>query len=310
MKLTDFQHALRPNFTASLAKGMADNNSSFHIVAPDDFGAQRLLEDLKKGIPDVHSVLINMHDFKSSLPGLTWEIARQLGFTDGNRSLADIKLHFEKNAPTQYCLIFYNFDSILNRIDIDKAYNNDFIGSLNNLRQMPNVRLVIASTLPGRKYWIHLNGEQQVTLSSFFDGLEEEKMPDCTTEEIRREIVRWLPDAPDAMTRDVQSHFAHNYKKLGDVLQFIVNNGLQQSPDWRAQYKRYHDREIDEATPGFSVRLVKLREWALRWYNLLGIALFIALIAFAIANWDKLQQIFGAVIGSATPTEQPHEQEK
>lgn len=310
MNLTDFQHALRLNFTATLAKGMADNNSSFHIVAHDYDGAQRLLEDLKKGIPDAHSVLINIHDFKSSLPGLTWEIARQLAFNDGNRSLADIKLHFEKNASTQYRLLFYNFDNILNRIDIDKAYNNDFIGSLNNLRQMPNVRLVIISTLPGRKYWIHLNGEQQVTLSSFFDGLEEEKMPDCTTEEIRREIARQLPEAPEAMVRDIQSRFAHNYKKLSDVLQFIVNNGLQQKPDWRAQYEKHRDRENQDDAPGFSVRLVKLKEWALRWYTLLGIALFIALIAFAVANWDKLQLILGAGKGPATPTEQPHEQEK
>lgn len=310
MNQINFNHAFRPTFTAAIIKGMADNYSSFHIVAKDDDGAHRLLEDLRLALADSETVLANIHDFKSSLSGLTWEIARQLGFTDGNRSLADIKLHFEKNAATQYRLLFYNFDSILNRIDIDKAYNNDFIGSLNNLRQMPNVRLVIVSSMPGRKYWIHLNGEQQVTLSSFFDGLEEEKMPVCTTEEIQREITRRLPQSPEAMVRDIQSRFAHNYKKLSDVLQFIVNNGLQQSPDWRAQYKRYHDREADEDTPGFSVRLVKLREWALRWYNLLGIALFIALIAFAIANWDKLQHILGAGKGPATPTEQPHEQEK
>ena len=310
MNQTDFSHAFRPTFTATLLKGMVDNHSSFHIVAEESDGAQRLLEDLRQALADSKAVLIDIHDFKTSLSGLTWEIARQLGFADGNRNLADIKLHFEKNAATQYRLLFHNFDSILNRIDIDKAYNNDFIGSLNNLRQMPNVRLVVVSAHPGRKYWIHLNGEQQVTLSSFFDGLEEEKMPPCTRDEIRLEITRLLPQSPETILKEIQSDFAHPYKKLSDTLRFIVANGLQQSPDWRAQYNTYRRQENAEDVPGLSVRLVKLREQALRWYSLLGASILIALIVFAISNWDTLQNMLGIQKQPATPTEQTHEPAK
>lgn len=310
MSLNTLDHALRPNFTAALLKGMVDNHSSFHIVAEEHNGTCRLLEDLQNAFVNVKSVLINIHDYKSSLSGLTWEIARQLEFESEKRNLSDIKLHFEKNINTQYRLLFYNFDSILNRIDIDKAYNSDFIGSLNNLRQMPNVRLVIVSSQPGRKYWIHLNGEQQVTLSSFFDGLEEEKMPHFTVEEIRREITRTLPHAPESIHKEVQAGFAQSYKELNDTLRFITANNLLQDQGWRSKYKKHKASEGGGDTPGFSVRLVKIREKALRWNNLLGIGVLITLFAFLVSNWEDIKKIFGEEKRKDTPTEQRNEPSK
>ena len=58
--------ALRPNFTASLIKGMDDNQHSYHIVAADADGPDRLLLDIKNALPGHKTVVVNTHDFESA----------------------------------------------------------------------------------------------------------------------------------------------------------------------------------------------------------------------------------------------------
>jgi hypothetical protein len=163
-------HWLRPAFTASVAKALADGDA-INLVAPTGQGAGRLLQDLKALPGSTPRLIANLKTHRRNQAGLVAERLHQCDLPGPEPTdFGALCLRLEQDAPNA-ALLLHRFDALFREPHLDPAYNDAFINALNALRSH-----------------VLLSGEQDLP-GSLLD-LEHEDLPALMHAEIALEIAR------------------------------------------------------------------------------------------------------------------------
>ena len=224
----EVQNALQPTFLQDVFQRMTQQGQSFHIVGKDGKQRERLLSDVKNMVPtDWQVASISLYSYRESYLNFLDKLAQSFGITERKElTLGVIKKHIEDNKNTMFLILLDDFEKIANRIDADERYNGDFVGHLNNMREMPNMRLIIASEREGRFYWLKKDDDHKIILSWLFGGLEELKLPKYSNDEIRQEIKRHLT-LPDNQMETIVDKFAYPLSNLTATIAFLSQNTVE-----------------------------------------------------------------------------------
>lgn len=194
-------HALQPTFLRDIFQRMTQQGQSMHLICKDEDHRARLLSDIKIAVTDDWQVaLISFYTYRESYLNFLEKLAQSLGITERKElTLSLIKKFIEDKPGTTFLLLLDDFEKIANRMDADTRYDGDFVGHLNNMREMPNVRIVITSEKEGRFYWLKKDDDHKIKLSWLFAGLEEMVLPGYSHEEVRQELSRYFSLSPNSV---------------------------------------------------------------------------------------------------------------
>lgn len=184
--MAEFQHSLRPTFTANIAQ-LLQRGKSVNLIGADGTGRERLLEDIRAALPETAVILVNLKNYRRSYDSLLEEIWRQLG-KNGEKPAnltAMIEQCERQNRQTFLCL--HNFDALLDTTENDAKYDTAFYDALNFCRNRPNIALLCVTQNPHDQSLVSINGK--LIRNSWLD-LEQKRIPALTRLEILAELER------------------------------------------------------------------------------------------------------------------------
>lgn len=285
--------ALCPGLCNELARGLR-GTTSYNLIGPSGSGRMRLLQDLKAELSNECKVaVVDLRDYKGHYEGFVWEVARQLGAKDC-KHLGDVANYVHALGKQKVILLLANFDAILGTVAKAPRCESQFLGELNNLKNLDNTNLAVVST----KYFLDYTMSQEkdwTTLSQL--SLTRREIPPYTTAEAQAEILRQAPGL-DAPTVELLSHnYLRPYETLIGILDRIQREGMPE--DGLKTFRKWKKELERHAANSTSRQMVKLNRWMEKWkglgkpiWYLIGVGSGSAVVAFGKWIWEFLKPYF------------------
>lgn len=252
-------HALQPGVCTEITRGLR-GTTSYNLIGPVGSGRMRLLLDLKAELSSECKVaVVDLRDYKGHYEGFVWEIARQLGAKDC-KHLGDIANFVLSLGQQKVVLLFANFDAILGTVAKATRFDSQFLGELNNLKNLENTNIALVST----KYFLDYIMSQEkdwTTLSQL--SLVRKEIPAYTSEEARAEILRQAPGLEQATMELLIRDYLRPFDTLTGILERIQREGV---PENSSTTFRQWKKELGQHASNTTSRLlVKLNRWMEKW---------------------------------------------
>lgn len=194
MNPPNYDHCLRPAFTARIAKELLEQRRPINLVGKPGQGRGRLLDDLMRTDPD--GTLWLCADLKAHRYGLAsllealWVRTDLAG--DPPDSLGGLVDRLADD-DRRVCLLLHHLDAILNTPDVGKGFDVEFLDALNALKNRGISLLCVTERTHDRYLMMTQSGERRVSTLV----LEPEDMRPFSRAEINLEIGRRLPSLSD-----------------------------------------------------------------------------------------------------------------
>lgn len=215
----DFDHALRPEFTRSVAHTLFRERRSVNLHAPKGWGRKRLANDLSHALHNapLRIVRINLHNYISAYHHLLDDLAAQLRLAAGDPDICDIIEEGCRKLNRPVLLVLENLDAVMQPNPAkDPRFNGDFLNTLNGLRNTPYCCLLALSEKPHNAYTF--NG-----VSSWLD-VKIMQLPELSDRNIGAEIDRRLDTNPDLRTyviEQIETEANEPARLLDDLLRYL-----------------------------------------------------------------------------------------
>jgi len=185
-------HFLRPTLTALVIQRL-QRGDSINLYGKPGIGKTRLLEDIRNaGLANTHIISVSLRGYQYSYAGFCKAVWAQadIGGEPGdslNQMIAKLKA---ANKPVFF--LIDDFQYLPDNPDIDARFNQDFIDSLNSIKNSAGVSLLAVTYKPVNNLVIFIN-KKPVTSVLNFDPLE---VSSLKHKEITRELKRRFADDP------------------------------------------------------------------------------------------------------------------
>ncbi|SEH09097.1 hypothetical protein [Candidatus Venteria ishoeyi] len=261
--MSDFDTCLRPAFTEKLLKRL-QKGESLNLLSDDPDDVQRLFSEIKSRSSGVCWLRVSLKAYARSFDGFKQDLWRQLpqvqrGQTAPGQWKQLVNLLEQQDKPVWLWLDALH--SLFENSQIDKQYNQDFVNSLNSLRNNEHFALLGVTEKPLNQSVFFVQGMDQP--ASVLE-LQPEKLPQLSAELIQKEIkrhdvVRYEQTTILQMVSDLQHR---QYGFLAYVLSAVENgefNGMpieQKLQRWQAEFYQ----------GGVNLRQsMKWRQWVFNW---------------------------------------------
>ncbi|MCB9329784.1 MAG: TIR domain-containing protein [Lewinellaceae bacterium] len=217
----NFDHALRPEFTRSVAAILLRDRRSVNAHAPKGYGRRRMAEDIAQALEKepLHIVRVNLHNYISNYKAFLDDLASQVKPGPGGPDVCEILENGSRTLGKPILLILDNIDAVLQEVENkDPLFNGDFLNRLNGLKNGNYCRYMALSQQPHNEY-------QFDGVSSWLD-VKTVELPDLSDRHIGAEIDRRLNPAPDKALRtylveQIETEPITPTKLLDDLLRYL-----------------------------------------------------------------------------------------
>src|SRR4030042_6539865 len=157
--MLNYDHCLRPVFTERIVQ-LLQRGRSINLIGAKGTGRERLLEDIRRcNLPNTKMVLINLKGYRENYDGFIQAIWLELnGEGEPPNTLIELIERYEE-CNEQLFIFLYNFDALLNDLQVDQKYDASFYDTLNYIRNRPNAALVCVTQEPHDQSVVFVNGK-------------------------------------------------------------------------------------------------------------------------------------------------------
>ena len=254
---------LRPALTNVIVQRLV-RGDSLNIYGEPGIGKTRLLEDIKGGSPDRSIVVsVSIRGYQYSYGGFCraiWAEARCEG--DPPSTFGGVVDALSRNQARIFLFIDH-FQSILSNPDIDPAYDQAFIDTLNAVKNKPNMSLLLVSSHPINTLILFVDKAPMTSVLH----LDPIKVRRLSQEEIFAELDRKLPDL-HLDDRFRLGAFLSDHERHYDLLNHMITQIAMDAPpkgDFNKRLQAWHRDFEKERNPAPIKRMVKLNTWIKAW---------------------------------------------
>lgn len=182
-------HFLRPELTTYLIKQL-QRGDAINIYGSPGIGKSRLLEDIRKAdISDLHVTRpVSFRGFCKSYQGFCEEVWNSTGLDTTKKSPKTFNEIIEQldNSKKKILLIIDDFQYLSENPNLDTKFNQRFIDSLNGIKNMAGVSLLVVSLKPLTTLTLYIKPDPVTSILSL-KPLEIEQL---SSNELEHEVHR------------------------------------------------------------------------------------------------------------------------
>ena len=254
---------LRPALTNVLVQRL-NRGDSLNIYGEPGIGKTRLLEDIRgEAPPRTLVVSVSIRGYQYSYGGFCraiWAEARQEG--EAPPTFDKVVDGLARKADRVFLFIDH-FQAILSNPDIDPAYDQGFIDTLNAVKNKSNMSLLLVSSHPINTLILFVNKAPKTSVLH----LDPIKVGSLSQEEIFAELDRKLPDF-DVDHRYWLASFLSDHERHYDLLNHMITQIAMDEAaqkDFRKKLQAWHKDFQQAHNPAPMKRMVKFNTWVKAW---------------------------------------------
>jgi hypothetical protein len=158
----DFKHCFRKDFTRIIFKELTIDRISINIIGKKGNGKTRLIRDLEKiNCENIDVIYINMKEYVFNFGRMIEDIRDMVNIDETkitNNSISEVFEVADKNIYYIFCID--NYDAILQELNMDNKFNEEFFNDLNSIKNRTNVSLLCTSKIAHDKMLVYLGGKK------------------------------------------------------------------------------------------------------------------------------------------------------
>ena len=266
-----------------------DRGDSLNIYGEQGIGKSRLLDDLRGAAPARTLVVsVSIRGYQYSYAGFcraVWAEARCEG--DPPPTFGGVVDALSRNQERIFLFIDH-FQSILSNPDIDPAYDQRFIDTLNAVKNTPNMSLLLVSGYPINTLILFVDKAPKTSVLH----LAPIKVRGLSQDEILAELDRKVEMALD--DRFWLAAFLSDHDRHYDLLNHMITQIAMNAPpegDFKKRLQAWHKDFEKERSPAPIKRMLKFNTWMKAWGRVVPMDKVKSLVPGAVKLLKKLSGV-------------------
>jgi len=261
-------HFLRPSFTEYLIQRL-QRGDSVNLYGESGIGKTRLLEDiLNADLKDILVIYISFKGYQNSYKGFCEAVCSKTGLKGNPPENLNQIIEELKKQGKQIFLFIDDFKYFPNNTEIDTAYNQSFIDSLNSVKNTAGVSLAVVTEKPINNFIIFISKQPLLSALNLTPLKIEPLQHKELVNEINRRFKGILKQKEKTLLASCLNQMTNNYEVM-KYYEFKILTKADAGLSFDKRVDKWHNNFEKERCQTGIKNIVKIGNSLKCWYHVL-----------------------------------------